>query len=129
MSTRITGFMVRGVPVSRGQQLQRWAKDRVCAAEGCTTVLSVYNASHYCSVHAPARQTALRRRPVRPVREVECAYCGTPFTTANPVRRYCSDRCRMAAFSWRQKVAAGLKAVPSARPVSSLPDLRDKQAA
>jgi hypothetical protein len=129
MSTRITGFMVRGVPVSRGQQLQRWAKDRVCAAEGCTTVLSVYNSSHYCSVHAPERQTALRRRPVRPMREVECEYCGAPFTTTNPVRRYCSDRCRMAAFSWRQKVAAGLKSGSSPHPASSLPDLRDEQAA
>jgi endogenous inhibitor of DNA gyrase (YacG/DUF329 family) len=109
MSTRITGAMVRGVPISRGQQIQRWGKDRICAAEDCTTVLSMYNASCYCSVHAPARQASLRRRAERPLREVECEYCGAPFTTTNPVRRYCSDRCRMAAFSWRQKVAAAAK--------------------
>jgi hypothetical protein len=106
MSTRITGFMERGVPVSRGQQIQNWAKDRVCVAEDCTTVLSVYNPSKYCSVHAPSQESRGRRRPERPIREVACEHCGDLFQTTNPVRRYCSDRCRMAAFSWRQKTSA-----------------------
>jgi hypothetical protein len=37
---------------------------RVCQAEGCTTVLSIYNAASLCSLHE-GRNTRLAARPRR----------------------------------------------------------------
>ena len=55
----------------------------------------------------PARASpAASRRAWRPAAERTCENCGVAFETANEKRRYCSDRCRMAAFA-RRKRAAG----------------------
>lgn len=32
---------------------KQWEEGRVCTKDGCTTVLSIYNPSTRCSVHAP----------------------------------------------------------------------------
>jgi predicted nucleic acid-binding Zn ribbon protein len=34
-----------------------------------------------------------------------CPQCGDFFETANPRRRFCSDRCRVAAFQQRRQRA------------------------
>ena len=39
------------------------------------------------------------------VREATCAHCGTAFETLNQARKFCSDRCRMAAFARRKRAA------------------------
>jgi hypothetical protein len=89
-----------------GSQVPHWAKGRVCAEEGCDTVLSVYNRSIYCAVHARVPdESLLARTPVRPLRRAACEQCGAEFETANPARRFCSARCRVAAFEARRRSA------------------------
>ena len=80
---------------------------RRCAADGCGTILSSYNPSCLCALHAggwaerPAREP--RHYCARPEQTRRCAnmLCSIEFTTANPSRVYCSDRCRMNAFQLR----------------------------
>ena len=84
--------------------VRKYAEGRVCALDGCATVLSVYNGSRFCALHGRALRPARRAR--RPLSERTCANCGAAFETANPHRRYCSDRCRMAAFARRKRAAA-----------------------
>ena len=89
----------------RAARAGRLAPPRVCAAEGCTTRLSVYNAQSYCWLHrnqaseAPRRERSLRAVTITGV----CARegCDNTFTTVNLSRKYCSDRCRMLAFQQR----------------------------
>ena len=83
---------------------------RTCRAEGCATILSMYNPAEYCGVHEgrdAQRQKRRRRRPELPRLECVCPYCGDVFETANPRRRFCSDACRIASWQRRQKVATG----------------------
>jgi hypothetical protein len=107
MTTRITGTMVRGISISRTERIRTYASDRICAFEGCLTVLSIYNPSRYCGLHSAPDRASARRKPLRPLRQVACEHCGAEFETTNPVRKYCSDRCRMAAFAVRQRLIAG----------------------
>jgi hypothetical protein len=107
MSTRITGSLVRGAPVARAERVRTYATGRVCAAEGCMTVLSMYNPSRFCGLHSAPDRSAIRRKPLRPLRQCSCEHCGAEFETTNPVRKYCSDRCRMAAFAFRQRTTEG----------------------
>lgn len=83
----------------------RLAEARTCAADGCTTRLSIYNAQSYCYVHRSlASEPARRPRMLVAVSFTgNCAYepCGAPFETTNLARKYCSDRCRMLAFQAR----------------------------
>jgi endogenous inhibitor of DNA gyrase (YacG/DUF329 family) len=79
--------------------------DHVEAHDGCDTILSIYNPAKYCSAHGNPAQNARRLRPARITRTATCEHCGVPFETANANRMYCSDRCRMAAFSRRKRVA------------------------
>jgi hypothetical protein len=88
---------------------------RVCSAEGCTTVLSLYNPSDLCAVHERRLvriEDAPSRRLLGPLLVVKCAYddCGTTFTTRNPRRKYCSDSCRMKAFQRRERAERELRA-------------------
>jgi hypothetical protein len=88
---------------------------RVCSAEGCTTVLSLYNPSDFCAVHERRLMRiadAPSRRLLGPLLVVRCAHddCGTTFTTRNPRRKYCSDSCRMKAFQRRERVGRELRA-------------------
>lgn len=94
--------------------VKRYAEGRVCAVPGCATVLSVYNGSRFCALHESARRPARSAR--RPLAERTCPNCGLAFETANPHRRYCSDRCRTAAFARRERAATRQEAgVTSAR--------------
>lgn len=115
MSTRISGSLVRGAPATRSEKVRTYAPGRICAIEGCFTVLSIYNPSRFCGLHAAPDRTTSRRKPLRPVRQCACEHCGTGFETTNPVRKYCSDRCRMAAFAARQRnVTSGRPPEPGA---------------
>ncbi len=80
---------------------------RTCAAAGCQTLLSRYNPCAYCSVHEHLARREPRSRPARKPQERICANpgCTVRFETRSPQRRYCSDRCRNAAFT----VARGCK--------------------
>ncbi len=84
---------------------QTYGRGRVCAVDGCGTVLSMYNSSAFCAVHCRFLRLTDVVGPARakPVLEVRCAYAGclAPFLTQNPRRVYCSDRCRHAAFELR----------------------------
>jgi endogenous inhibitor of DNA gyrase (YacG/DUF329 family) len=85
------------------------ARGRRCGCEGCDTILSIYNPTDYCGLHArdcePEEATFTRRRNDGDVISRTCAYegCQHTFETANARRAYCSDRCRMAAFEQRRK--------------------------
>jgi hypothetical protein len=107
MATHISGSMVRGAPIARAERVRTYASGRVCAAEGCTTVLSIYNPSRFCGLHSAPDRSSVRRKPLRPLRQCACEHCGAEFETTNPVRKYCSDRCRMAAFACRQRTIGG----------------------
>ena len=43
-----------------------YANGRVCAADGCTTKLSIYNKAKYCWAHEPVRYYIPRGRKKRP---------------------------------------------------------------
>ena len=84
--------------------MKTFSRDRVCGAKDCETVLSTYNPSSFCALH----ECAVRRprRASQPIVERTCEHCAAAFETANLHRRYCSDRCRMAAFARRKRAAA-----------------------
>jgi hypothetical protein len=105
MATRISGTMVSAVLLRRGARPRTWQVGRTCAASGCATILSIYNSSHLCSLHDLEAKVAERRKPERALRLVACEHCGKEFETNNPVRKYCSDRCRMAAYTDRRHTA------------------------
>ena len=44
------GRLQFGIPV-KGKSPRRGALGRICRADGCTTVLSIYNATDDCSLH------------------------------------------------------------------------------
>jgi len=91
--------------VSQADRVTARKRGRICAVEGCDTILSIYNPARYCSVHVDEAQDACRLRLAHATRTLACEHCGAPFETRNAHRRYCSDRCRMAAFSRRKRLA------------------------
>jgi hypothetical protein len=106
MTTRITGSLHPWGAISRAERVRVYASGRVCAEASCQTVLSIYNPCPYCTVHEKASIGLGRRRgEPRPTRECACELCGHAFETSNPARKYCSDRCRMAAFARRKRAA------------------------
>ena len=81
-----------------------YGRGRVCAEPDCRTVLSSYNPSAYCWLHEGRRaSTKGGQRKERVELDRICAFsgCERPFVSSNPVRIYCSDRCRMASFQKR----------------------------
>jgi len=44
----------------RSRRPKQYAADRVCASEGCETVLSRYNSHAFCHSHAPKRYPRVR---------------------------------------------------------------------
>ena len=64
----------------------------------------------------------------RPITEIACEHCGSVFLTANPARKFCSDRCRMAAFARRKRAAVRaerrLRQAAALQVVTSAPDER-----
>ena len=111
-----------GRRVSGTAAVSKYAEGRVCALHGCATVLSVYNGSRFCALHERAR-TVRSRCALRPPAERTCPNCGVAFESANERRRYCSDRCRMAAFARRKRAAARQEA--GATPGRTRPDMRE----
>lgn len=105
MSTTVTTSLNPWGPVSKTHRVRAYERGRICAHEGCDTVLSVYNPSAYCGAHAELARSKRRRGELHPLREVACEHCGAAFETQNTHRRYCSDRCRMAAFARRKRAA------------------------
>ena len=69
-----------------------------------TPVSTVYNPAKYCSAHLELTQRG-RRGVTHALLAVACENCGAGFETLNPRRRYCGDRCRMAAFARRRRSA------------------------
>jgi hypothetical protein len=55
---QLRGAAVRSLP----RRNRTWAKDRVCAEDGCGTVISIYNRSTYCWAHEPVHYYVARGR-------------------------------------------------------------------
>ena len=62
------GQSVRSLPRAN----KRYRSDRVCAASGCTTKLSIYNKWDYCWQHEPVH-TYVARGKRRSRKEMEAA--------------------------------------------------------
>lgn len=105
MSTPVTTSLNAWRAVSQQDRVRVHRRGRICAQPGCDTILSVYNPAKYCSAHVQESQSSRRRRLAAVPREVACEHCGSPFATTNEHRKYCSDRCRMAAFARRKRAA------------------------
>jgi endogenous inhibitor of DNA gyrase (YacG/DUF329 family) len=129
MSTRITGTLNPWGPASRADRVRSYRGGRICAHAGCGTILSIYNPSKYCTVHASLGTGGRRRGMPSPIREVACQQCGTVFETSNRARRFCSDRCRMAAFARRKRATSRaereLAKVQTPRAAAPSPDERE----
>jgi endogenous inhibitor of DNA gyrase (YacG/DUF329 family) len=104
MSTPVTTSLNAWRAVSQADRVRAHRHGRICAHPDCDTVLSIYNPTKYCSMHVEALSSR-RRGQIHPARDVTCEHCGSPFETRNERRRYCSDRCRMAAFARRKRAA------------------------
>jgi hypothetical protein len=102
MSTPVSDSINLWRRASQTERIRFHDRGRVCAQPGCATILSIYNPARYCAAHLPQAQPR-RRRMALVARGVSCESCGTSFETSNPRRRYCSDRCRMAAFARRSR--------------------------
>jgi hypothetical protein len=103
MSTRPTSVVNLARRVSETERVRVYKRGRVCAHPDCATILSVYNPAKYCAAHVTEARSGRRRGASQSSREAACENCGAAFETANPHRRYCSDRCRMAAFARRKR--------------------------
>ena len=129
MTTRITGTLNPWGPVSQANRVRSYQSGRVCAHAECGTILSIYNSAKFCTVHAKLAASGRRRGAPRPIREVACAQCGTVFETGNQARKFCSDRCRMAAFARRKRAAVraelGLQKTQALQAVAPAPDGRE----
>lgn len=128
MSTRITGTLHPWEAVSRTRKVHVYPSGRVCAHPDCDTILSIYNPSRYCTVHADHAALERRRGAPRPIREVACLQCGAEFETGNEARKYCSDRCRMAAFARRKRAALRAESLlkkAQTLPTAASPDGRE----
>jgi hypothetical protein len=103
---RLTSTLHPWASISKSGRVRSYEGGRVCAHSECATVLSIYNPTRFCTLHA--KNAALDRRHrgrELAVREATCAHCGAAFETLNRARRFCSDRCRMAAFARRKRAA------------------------
>lgn len=105
MSTPVSTSLNAWRRVSKTDRVAIRERGRICAHEGCATILSIYNPARYCSAHVSETLGRRSRRSPQPARAVACAHCGEEFETRNAHRRYCSDRCRMAAFARRKRAA------------------------
>ena len=81
-----------------------FGRGRVCATDGCTTVLSRYNPSSRCALHQHQVTIVRLRRFESQEMEQRCEQCGARFVTSNPRRKYCTARCRSHAFAAREKM-------------------------
>lgn len=67
-STNTRGTARLGSSPREDQRIPRFLRGRVCAEEGCCTLLSTYNGAVYCWVHEAPRK--FRPTPSRPYRSV-----------------------------------------------------------
>jgi hypothetical protein len=111
MSTTVTTPPNPWGRVSQTHRVRAYPRGRLCAHEDCETILSIYNPSPYCGAHAELARSQRRRGQLHPEREVACEHCGATFRTQNSHRKYCSDRCRMAAFARRKRAAQRARAL------------------
>jgi hypothetical protein len=65
MSSNNNQLSLKGHRPNTARKNRTYAKDRVCASEGCTTKLSRYNARDKCWAHAELRVPRLRGRVVK----------------------------------------------------------------
>lgn len=105
MSTPVSTSVNLWRPVSQTERVDVRQRGRVCARDGCETILSIYNSADYCSAHMTEALDRRRRNGPQPPRRSVCEHCGEEFATKNPRRKFCSDRCRMAAFARRKRAA------------------------
>jgi hypothetical protein len=105
MSTPVTTSLNARRPVSLTDRVAVWERGRICAHDGCDTILSIYNSAKYCSAHVTDALKRPRRGSLQRERRTACEHCGEGFKTRYLHRRYCSDRCRMAAFARRRRAA------------------------
>lgn len=89
--------------IARSRCMPTQERGRICASLDCDTVLSIYNPSEHCTMHAREAPNTRSRVRERTVREATCDHCGAVFATTIRVQRYCSDRCRLAAFARRRR--------------------------
>jgi hypothetical protein len=54
------GVALRGLSAGPRRASRTYTRKRVCAAEGCSTLLSMYNASRLCWQHEPSHPFILR---------------------------------------------------------------------
>jgi endogenous inhibitor of DNA gyrase (YacG/DUF329 family) len=104
MSTPVTTSLNAWRTVSLTERVAVRERGRICAHEGCDTILSIYNPTRFCAAHVEEARSR-RRRALQVARTVACGHCGALFETKNAHRKYCSDRCRMAAFARRKRAA------------------------
>jgi hypothetical protein len=107
MSTPVTTSLNVRRPVSLTDRVAVRERGRICAHDGCDTILSIYNRAKYCSAHLADALDRPRRGSVQREFRTACGHCGEQFVTRNLRRRYCSDRCRMAAFARRKMRIVG----------------------
>jgi len=109
VSSVIRASLNGGVERAASATVTVYERGRVCARPGCSTRLSVYNASAYCAAHAEfAAPRAKTHQSHGSLSERRCASetCDAIFVSGNPKRLYCCQRCRMAAFQRRRARAA-----------------------
>lgn len=111
MSTPVTSSLNTWRTISQVDRVRVYERGRSCAHPDCDTILSVYNPSAYCNAHAATSARVQHRGLDNAMRDVACEHCGEVFTSRNRARRFCSDRCRMAAFARRKRAAARAKAL------------------
>jgi hypothetical protein len=111
-STGQGGRVVAGA-VDKRCRVDTYEAGRVCAVEGCDTKLSLYNPSPACACHAaswasrPDKPKERASRPEPTLRSCAHERCGREFLTTNAARKYCSDACRMRAWSSRRERGIG----------------------
>ena len=68
MSTPVTTSLNPwGKPVSQANVVRSHPRGRICAREGCNTILSIYNPAKYCAAHLTQAQSERPRGVARSV--------------------------------------------------------------
>lgn len=110
---RVSAVHGKSAMANPDERPRTYGAGRVCTADGCDTVLSSYNPSSVCCLHAQgwtvSRRSIERHVAGRPELVGTCQNprCGQVFVTANRAKKYCCDRCRMQAFQRRAMAGRG----------------------
>jgi hypothetical protein len=59
VTTRSASELISAVPLGNGTRSRTYRRGRVCRAAGCSTVLSMYNPTVFCSVDVSPRSARL----------------------------------------------------------------------